>query len=93
MKRLSIMCLSYGLSGFMDNTIAASRALGKTLIPTIVVILGSCIFRIIWVNTIFAHFRTIPSLYLLYPASWILTATAEIAYFIHVFRQMISKAA
>ena len=93
MKRLSIMCLSYGLSGFMDNTIAASRALGKTLIPTIVVILGSCIFRIIWVNTIFAHFRTIPSLYLLYPASWILTATAEIAYFIHVFRQMIPKAA
>lgn len=91
MKRLSIMCLSYGLSGFMDNTIAASRALGKTLVPTIVVVLGSCVFRIIWVNTIFAYFRTIPSLYLLYPASWILTGAAEIIYFIRIYRQAVPK--
>ena len=29
---------------------------------------GSCVFRVAWVYTIFAHFHTIPALYLLYPA-------------------------
>ena len=50
-------------------------------------ILGSCVFRVLWVYTIFAHFRTIPSLYLLYSVSWTLTALAEIAYFAHIYRR------
>ncbi len=41
MKRISIMALSYCVSAFMDNTIAAARGLGKTFVPTILVILGS----------------------------------------------------
>ena len=65
----------------MDCTIAASRGLGKTVVPTVIVVMGSCVFRVIWVYTIFAHFHTIPALYLLYPCSWALTAIAEILYF------------
>ena len=42
--------------------------------------------RKVWVYTIFAHFHTIPSLYLLYPCSWTLTAIAEIVYFIHAYK-------
>lgn len=81
MKRLEIMGYSFAVSAFMDCTIAASRGMGKTVIPTVMVILGSCVFRIIWVYTVFAHFKTIPSLYLLYVVSWALTAVAEIVYF------------
>ena len=80
-RRLTIMGFSYGFSAFMDCTIAASRALGKSLIPTVVVILGSCVLRIIWVYTVFAWFGTITSLYLVYICSWTITALAEIAYF------------
>lgn len=87
MHRLTIMGFSYCVSAFMDCTIAANRALGKSLMPTIIVIMGSCVFRIIWVNTIFAHFHTIPSLYLLYVFSWTITAVAEIAYFVSVCRE------
>lgn len=88
MQRIMIMGFSYALSSFMDCTIAASRGLGKTIVPTIVVIIGSCVFRVAWVYTIFAYFHTIPSLFLLYPCSWIITAVAEIAYFIHCFRKL-----
>lgn len=91
MKRLKIMGFSYCVSAFMDAPIAASRALGKGLIPTIIVIMGSCVFRIIWVNTIFAHFHTIPSLYLLYVFSWSITALAEMIYFIHIYKEKIAK--
>ena len=82
-----VMGLAYCISAFMDCTIAASRGLGKTVVPTVIVILGSCVFRVIWVYTIFAHFHTIPSLYLLYPCSWTLTALAEIVYFVHCYKQ------
>lgn len=85
-RRISIMALSYCISAFMDNTIAAARGLGKTFIPTILVILGSCAFRILWIYTIFAHFKTIPSLYLLYAFSWAITAVAEILYFLIAYR-------
>lgn len=84
--RLNIMAFSYAFSAFMDGTISASRSLGKTIIPTVVVILGSCVFRIIWIYTIFAHYRTIESLYLLYIFSWGLTSLAEIIYFIYIYR-------
>ena len=87
MKRVAVMAFAYCVSAFMDCTIAASRGLGKTVIPTVIVVLGSCVFRVIWVYTIFAHFHTIPSLYLLYPCSWALTAIAEILYFIHCYKQ------
>lgn len=93
MFRLTIMGFSYGFSAFMDCTIAASRALGKSLAPTVMVILGSCVFRIIWVYTVFAWFQTIPSLYLVYICSWTITALAEIAYFHHVYKQQVGSMA
>ena len=75
----------------MDCTIAASRAMGKGLVPTIIVLMGSCVFRIIWVYTIFAYFKTIPSLYLLYIFSWSITAIAEIIYFVKIYKEKIAK--
>ena len=87
MKRVGVMGLAYCISAFMDCTIAASRGLGKTVVPTIIVVMGSCVFRVIWVYTIFAHFHTIPSLYALYPCSWALTALAEIVYFAHCYKE------
>ena len=87
MKRVRVMGLAYCISAFMDCTIAASRGLGKTIVPTIIVVMGSCVFRVIWVYTIFAHFHTIPSLYALYPCSWALTAAAEIVYYAHCYRE------
>ncbi len=85
--RLSVMALSYAISAFMDNTIAASRGLGRTVIPTVIVIMGSCVFRILWIYTVFAYFGTIQSLYLLYAASWSITAVAEIVYFVVIYRK------
>lgn len=90
MYRLKIMSVSYAFSAFMDCTIAASRGLGKTVVPTFIVIMGSCVFRVIWIYTIFAYFKTIPSLYLLYIFSWAITATAEIIYFQAIYRKEMS---
>ena len=87
MEKLKIVGFAFCISAFMDNTIAASRGIGKSLVPTIIVIIGSCIFRIVWIYTVFAHFKTITSLFLLYPVSWAITAVAEMAYFFVSFKK------
>lgn len=89
-QRLSIMSASYFIAAFMDCTIAASRGLAKTFMPSVFVILGSCVFRIIWIKTIFAHFMTIESLFLLYAFSWAITAIAQIIYFLLIYKKAFS---
>lgn len=87
MERVRIMAFSYCITTFMDNTLAANRGLGKTFIPSIIIMLGSCVFRIIWVYTIFAWFKTIASLFLLYAFSWTITAIFEIIYFRIIYKK------
>ena len=87
LTRLRVMGCSYAFSALMDCTIAASRGLGRSAVPTVIVILGSCVFRVIWVFTVFAHFHTILSLYLLYIFSWTITGIAELCYFIYCYRE------
>ena len=87
MQRLLVMGLSYPISAFMDCTIAASRGLGRTIVPTFIVIMGSCVFRVVWVYTVFAFFGTLLSLYLLFVCSWTITAIAEVIYFARVYKE------
>ena len=89
LARIWVMCFSFPISATMDCTTAASRGLGKGLVPMIFVFLGSCVFRVAWIYTVFAHFHTIRSLYMLYPFSWVLTGAAEIAYFLYCYKKYV----
>ena len=81
--RLGIMGCSYFISAFMDNAAAGARGLGRSVIPTIIVIMGSVVFRIIWLFTVFKAFHTYDMLLMVYPVSWLITGTSVlIAYFI-----------
>lgn len=86
--RLRIMGFSYCISSFMDCSISASRGLGKTILSTIIVVLGACVFRVVWICTVFEHFRTIKSIYLLYSVSWTITSIAEVIYFIVNYKKL-----
>ena len=86
--RVVILGLSYCVSAFMDNATAGARGLGKSIIPTVFVIFGSVVFRIVWIYTVFAYFHTIKSLYLLYIFSWTLTAIAGNLYFIYHYKKL-----
>lgn len=93
MQRLVLMIGSYWLSAFMDCASAASRGLGKSLMPVIITILGSCVFRVIWVYTVFAWFGTFRSLFLVYAFSWAITSVAQLWYFTRCYRQQTSRMA
>ena len=85
--RLSILSITYCLSAFMDNATAACRGLGKTAVPTVIVLLGTIVFRVVWIYTVFAHFRTLESIYILYGCAFVLTAIFQNIYF-HKIEQL-----
>ena len=87
MVRLKVMGFTYCISACMDATTSACRGLGKTLVPTIMVISGTCIFRIIWIYTVFAHFHTIESLFIVYVITWVITSIPEIVYFGIIYKR------
>ena len=59
-----------GLMYVMSNTM---RGLGKSTSAMIVCLSGSCLFRILWVNTVCRFVNTLEALYWVYPVSWVLT--------------------
>lgn len=77
MRRLELMMKTYFLCGMMDTFVGVIRGMGNSLLPMIVSTLGACVFRIVWVYTVFAADRTLSVLYISYPISWAITAMAH----------------
>ena len=87
MVRLGIFGLTYFLCGLMEVGSGAMRGLGKSLSPMIVSLVGSCVFRIVWIYTVFAANHSLLVLYLSYPLSWLLTTAVHFLCCFLVIRQ------
>ena len=85
--RLFFLAVAYPFCVGQDTSVFALRSLGKKLAPLIISLCGIVIFRLIWIFTVFAHFRTLPSLYLLYIFSFVLCSGAQTACFLHFDRK------
>lgn len=86
--RMSIICATYCLCGIMDVMVGSIRGLGYAVMPMIVSLMGACVFRIIWIYTIFAWNRSLETLYISYPISWALTFFAHAICFLIVRKKM-----
>lgn len=49
------------------------RGTGHSTLPAVLTILGTCVLRIVWIFTVFAHFSTLESLLIVFPISWLMT--------------------
>lgn len=58
---------------------AALRGMGKSLEPSILTILGTVVFRIIWLATVFRLIPTYDMLMNMYVASWIFTGICNLS--------------
>jgi len=73
-----ITSVPFGVAG------SALRGLGRSMIPAVLTVVGTCLFRIAWLFTAFAARHTFVMLMLAYPASWVLTSVMmTAAYFIY----------
>lgn len=81
LERLYIVCGPYFLCGIMDVMTGVLRGIGYSLLPMVVSLLGACVFRIIWVVTVFAEIPTLFCLMVSYPVSWALTFVVLVVFF------------
>ncbi|MDO5564259.1 MAG: MATE family efflux transporter [Eubacteriales bacterium] len=86
--RIIVMLLSLWISPFMDCSAACSRGLGKGIMPALFIILGTVVFRLIWIFYVFPNNHNIFTLYYLFPISWIITGIMETIYFFYCFKKI-----
>ena len=85
--RLSVICTTYCLCGMMDVIVGSIRGMGYGILPMLVSLTGACLFRVVWILTIFQKVRTLECLYYSYPISWALTFSVHFICFIILFRK------
>ena len=71
--RMTVIFPIYAFCGLNDVMAGSMRGMGYATTPLIVSTLGTCVFRIVWIFTVFQTYRSLEILYLSYPVSWILT--------------------
>ena len=91
MERLLYICCPYFLCGVMEVMVGCIRGLRYAVMPMIVSLLGACVFRIIWIYTVFQWDRTLDTLYISYPISWALTALVHFICFLVVKNHLQNK--
>ena len=91
LNRMKIVSATYLLCGLMDVTVGSLRGMGYSILPMIVSLTGACLFRVIWIFTIFQIYRTQESLYISYPISWALTTTAHIYCYLVIRKKLLKQ--
>ena len=91
MLRMSIIATTYFTCGWMDTMVGSLRGMGYSVLPMIVSLTGACGLRILWIFTIFAQQRTLTSLYISYPVSWVITAGVHMLCYFLIKRKLPKK--
>ena len=71
----------YFLWTIIEVLSAVLRGAGDTLRPFLIISVGICIFRIVWMGTLFLYFHTLMVLCMSYAASWFVTDVAMVVYY------------
>ena len=70
----------YAFYSIVDNTSGAIRGSGESLRPMLLTILGTVVFRVVWLLVVVPMHHTIETMLMVYPVTWILTAALFVAY-------------
>ena len=84
-ERMTIILATYIFFGLMDVFTQSMRGMGYSVIPMIIVLFGTCIFRILWIYIIFPFNPVYQNVILSYSVSWILTLIISIFVFLYLF--------
>ena len=85
---MRILCASFLFSLLNELSSGYLRGYGVTHLPALCSVFGICGLRILWVTTVFRHWRTFTSLILVYPVTIGLTgASIAVAAYIYEKRK------
>ena len=77
LTRLKMVMIFYFLCGTMEVCSGVLRGMGRAVVSTVISLIGACLFRVVWLWTVFPVNPTLEVIFISYPISWLLTtATA-----------------
>lgn len=73
--------------GFLISTYEVTgsvlRGIGYSILPTAIILIGVCGFRMVWIYTVFQKYKSFSMLMNAYPITWVITgSTMLLAYFV-----------
>lgn len=71
-------------TGLYEISGGCLRGMGKSMLPAVLTLIGSCLFRLVYISTVFKVFHTFDVLFMVYPISWIITGTAVIFAYLRI---------
>ena len=89
--RLRCMMPFLFCAGILGSLASTLRGLGYSISPTSITLVGTCIFRLIWVATVLPLHRTTLMLYIIWPITWTITAIVMGIYFLNIRKKVYPK--
>ncbi len=90
-RRILLILVFEPVCGLYEVPAGVLRGRGHSTLPAVLMIIGICCFRIAWILTIFRRIGTLPSLYVVFPLSWLLTLILMTCGFLAVMRRSAAK--
>lgn len=73
----------YIIFSYMDIIAGVIRGAGESLRPMLIIVLGTCVFRIAWMLFVVPRYHSILTVMLAYPFTWTVTLVMFIFYYRH----------
>ena len=89
--RLWMICAPYFLCGLMDDCSGVLRGLGKSLLSTVISLVGSCLLRVVWLLTVFPFSPTLETIFICYPVTWTLTTAASFTVILILLKKLLKN--
>ena len=89
MIRLKYVVLWLFLNGILDVFVCSMRGMGISTLPTVLMIIGICGVRLVWLYFAFPYYHTLESIYICFPISWLFTSVIQFVLWLWVYKKNI----
>lgn len=91
MVRITWVALPLILNAVLDIFVNSLRGMGYSTVPTVMMILGICGIRVVWLTTVFKALGTLTSIYMCFPVSWAVTSLVLWGMWIYCYRKYLKN--
>lgn len=86
--RMRYVCKLYFLCGFMEVISYSLKGLGKSTSAMVANVVGTCLFRIIWLKTVLKFYHVIDMVYIVYLLSWLLSIIIQAVMLLREYKKI-----
>lgn len=91
LERIRFMTPLYFFCASMSVTGNVLKSFGKTTTSMVIALIFTCLFRIVYIKTVLNAYKSVITLYILYPLSWIITAIVYVFVGIVIYKKIQKK--